>query len=511
MELRSQKNRMTQSANHKARGLVRLNWMLFIIQLIVMGYLGFLAFRHGILQMRLWTYVIISIVLIIVLMQLTLNLLKKAKIFNFIFTFLAIVAMAFGSLKITEFVGLFSQLNEAQGVTEYTMSIVVLKESEITDVKQLNGQNVQAPLSFDQENIDELLKNLEKEKNVKVNAENVDSYHAAYLNLIAGESKAIVLSSSFESVLAAQYPELSEKIRKVYEYKKRQVVSARPTTNQKTDIFHVYLSGVDAFGDIGEVSRSDVNIIATVNTKTRQVLLTSTPRDAYVRIADAGRNQFDKLTHAGIYGIDTSIHTLENLYGIKIDYFMRINFSTFMELIDVIGGIEIDNEYGFQSYADPNLYFEAGRQTLDSYDALFYVRERYNLHDGDVGRARHQTQVIKAILSKMMSPVLLTNSSQIISQVGKSAQMNITFETLMVLINQYLDDTSKGYTVESQALAVEGRTGLRSYALPSADLWMGVVQQDSLKEVTENIQKVMKGEQPTITNRASDSPTREQE
>lgn len=509
MQLRSQRNKRMETNKHK--WLVPVNWLLFTIQMVVMGYLGFLSFKHGILQLRQWTFVIISVVLFVVLVQLTFNLLKKAKIFNFLFTFLTIGVAIFGTIKINEFVGLFSQLNESQGLSEYTMSVVVLKESAITDVSQLNGQDIQAPVTFDQENIDELLKKIEQEKNVKLNIDNVDSYHIAYLNLISGNTNAIVMSSSFESILAAQYPELSEKLRKVYEYKKQKVVTVRPTTNQKTDVFHIYLSGVDTFGPIEEVSRSDVNIIATVNTKTRQVLLTSTPRDSYVRIADAGRNQYDKLTHAGIYGIDTSIHTLENLYNIKIDYFMRINFSTFMELIDVIGGVEIENEYGFQSYADPDLYFEAGKQVLDSYKALFYVRERYNLHDGDVGRARHQTQVIKAILSKMLSPVLLTNSSPIIEQLGKSAQMNITFETLMVLINQYLDDTSKGYTIDSQALAVEGTIGLRSYALPNANLWMGVVQQDSLKEVEENIKKVMNGQQPTITNRASDSPQREDE
>lgn len=509
MELRSQKSKTIQ--RRKGTLLDKVNWLLFVVQLVVMAYLGFLAFKHGIFQMRQWTFIIISVLLLIVLIQLTFNLLKKAKVTNLMFMLLTMSAFIFGIFKVNEFVGLFSQLNGSQSVTEYTMSIAVLKESDITDVTQLNGEKIQAPFVFDQENIEEFITRMEQEKKIKVEMDNVDSYHAAYLNLIAGETKAIVMSSSFESILAAQYPELSEKIRKVYEYRKQQVVTKRPTTNQKTDVFHIYLSGVDTFGPIEEVSRSDVNIIATVNTKTRQVLLTSTPRDAYVRIADAGRNQYDKLTHAGIYGIDTSIHTLENLYGIKIDYFMRINFSTFMELIDVIGGIEIDNEYGFQSYADPNLYFKAGRQTLDSYDALFYVRERYNLHDGDVGRARHQTQVIKAILSKMLSPVLLTNSSQIISQLGKSAQMNITFETLMVLINQYLDDTSKGYTIDSQALAVEGKMGLRSYALPNANLWMGVVQQDSLKEISDNIKKVMNGEQPVITHRASDSPTSEEE
>lgn len=509
MKFRIQKNKIIQK--RQGSMLNKINWFLFTIQLVVISYLVFSAFKHGIFQMRQWTFIIIGIILLIILTQFLLNVLKKAKITNFIFTLLATSTFIFSTFKINEFIELINQLNNSQSVTEYTMSIAVLKESDITDVSQLNKEKIQAPFVFDQENIEEFITRMEKEKNIKVKIDNVDSYHAAYLNLLAGETKAIVMSSSFESILAAQHPELSDKIRKIYEYKKQQVVTKRPTTTQKTDIFHIYLSGVDTFGPIEEVSRSDVNIIATVNTKTRQVLLTSTPRDAYVRIPDEGRNQYDKLTHAGIYGIDTSIHTLENLYGIHIDYFVRINFSTFMELIDVIGGVEIDNEYGFQSYADPNLYFKAGRQTLDSYDALFYVRERYNLHDGDVGRAKHQTQVIKAILKKMLSPVLLTNSSQIISQLGKSAQMNISFETLAVLINQFLEDPSKGYTIDSQALAVEGKTGLRSYALPNADLWMGIVQQNSLQEVISNITKVVNGDQPVITNYESDSPTKEDE
>lgn len=498
MELRSAR----KQANGKKRNwLIKLNWMLFVIQVGLIAYLGFIVVKNGILRLNRLGFIVIGAVVFVLLVQMALNFTKKAKIFNMLLTLLLCGSLAYGTVKLHDFIGLFDKISDTQNVSEYTMSVVVLKDSDITSLEQLAGVKVDAPTAFDKDNITALVDKIKKDKNITLDLEDVSSYYQAYIDLLSGEAKAIILNSSFESILENQYPDLSDKIRKIYEFKQQKVFTQKTTTaatDQKTDIFNIYLSGVDTFGSIAEVSRSDVNIIATVNRKTRQILLTSTPRDAYVRIADGGNNQYDKLTHAGVYGIDTSMHTLENLYGIKTDYFLRLNFSTFMEMVDIIGGVEVDNEFGFQSYADPRLYFKAGKQTLSAYDALFYVRERYNLPDGDVGRARHQAQVIKAILNKLLSPLLLTNSTQIVQQLAQSSQTNIHLETIMYLLNDYIEDTSKPYNIQFQALAVEGKVGLKSYALPNASLWMGVVQEDSLKAVKENMQRVMNGEAPVI-------------
>lgn len=500
LQLRTQRS-LRKNNDTKFSWINKLNVLLLLVEVGLITYLVFLAIANRLVQFGTIMYVACAVVLTLLLIQLTLILIKKAKVVNFIFLLLSIAALSFASVKFTELVGLFNKFEQTQSVSEYRMSIAVLKNSEITTLDQLKNKAVHAPMTYDTQNIKELIEEVKRDKKVTLTPEEVDTYHTAYRNLLSGEADAIVLNSSFEALLASQYPEFEQSITKIYEVKK-QKVSVRPqrraTTTQKADVFNIYLSGIDTYGEITEVSRSDVNIIATVNTKTRQILLTSTPRDAYVRIADGGNNQYDKLTHAGIYGVDTSMHTLEKLYGITVDYYARINFTTFMKMVDIVGGVDVDNEYAFQSHTVPDLYFKAGKQTLNSYQALAYVRERYGLVDGDVGRAANQTEVIQAILKKLLSPKLLTESGQIIAQIGDSTQTDMSLDTIMAIINDYIDGSDKEYTVTSQALEVEGVIGLPSYAMPGAELWMGRVNEDSLEAIKENIERVMEGGTPTV-------------
>ena len=163
------------------------------------------------------------------------------------------------------------------------------------------------------------------------------TYLDAYKSLQEGNASAMVLNSTFEDTIAAEDADYAKKLKKIYSYKIRKEVAATSKVSANADVFNIYVSGIDTYGPVTSVSRSDVNIIMTVNRKTKQVLLTTTPRDAYVPIADGGNNQNDKLTHAGIYGVDASIHTLENLYDIKLNYYVRLNFTSFLKLIDLLG------------------------------------------------------------------------------------------------------------------------------------------------------------------------------
>ncbi|MCC9732513.1 LCP family protein, partial [Streptococcus agalactiae] len=187
------------------------------------------------------------------------------------------------------------------------------------------------------------------------------------------------------------------------------------------------ISGIDTFGSISTVSRSDVNIIMTVNTNTHKVLLTTTPRDAYVKIPDGGGNQYDKLTHAGLYGVETSMKTLENLYDINLDYYARINFSSFLKLIDLLGGVTVYNDQAFTS-KHGNFDFPVGQVTLNSEQALGFVRERYSLQGGDNDRGRNQEKVIAAIINKLASSQSVTKLNSITSQLQTSVQTNMTID-----------------------------------------------------------------------------------
>ena len=205
------------------------------------------------------------------------------------------------------------------------------------------------------------------------------------------------------------------------------------------------MSGIDTYGPISSVSRSDVNIILTINKETGKVLLTTTPRDSYVKIADGGNNEFDKLTHAGLYGVDSSIHTLENLYDIKLDYYAKLNFTSFLELIDTVGGVDVYND---QAFSAGKYNFNSGLVHLDADKALTFVRERYSLSDGDNDRGKNQEKVIAAIIKKLTTKEGLTNYKTIINKISKSVQTNMPIETANKLANEQLN-SGKEFSVAS--------------------------------------------------------------
>ncbi|HET4086812.1 TPA: LCP family protein, partial [Streptococcus pneumoniae] len=259
----------------------------------------------------------------------------------------------------------------------------------------------------------------------------------------------------------------------------------------KNQSFNIYVSGIDTYGPISSVSRSDVNILMTVNRDTKKILLTTTPRDAYVPIADGGNNQKDKLTHAGIYGVDSSIHTLENLYGVDINYYVRLNFTSFLKMIDLLGGVDVHNDQEF-SALHGKFHFPVGNVHLDSEQALGFVRERYSLADGDRDRGRNQQKVIVAILQKLTSTEALKNYGTIINSLQDSIQTNMPLETMINLVNAQLE-SGGNYKVNSQDLKGTGRMGLPSYAMPDSNLYVMEIDDSSLAVVKAAIQDVMEG------------------
>lgn len=244
---------------------------------------------------------------------------------------------------------------------------------------------------------------------------------------------AIIINKSFLDLLDENEDTKAslEKIRELY--------SVTIENNQSTglqapppddDTFTVYISGIDCFGRVTRCSRSDVNILAIVNTKTGQILLVSTPRDYYVPLS-ISKGIPDKLTHAGIYGINVSMETLEMLYGIEIDYYFRVNFDGFKNIIDALGGITAKSNYNFSvggySYAK-------GLNEMDGEKALFFARERYSLPGGDGSRGQHQMEVIKGVVNKILSTALIKNYSAVLKGVEGSFQTSMPYETIAELV-----------------------------------------------------------------------------
>lgn len=202
--------------------------------------------------------------------------------------------------------------------------------------------------------------------------------------------------------------------------------------------FTIYVSGNDSYGEITALEgRSDVNILLTVNPNSRQILMTTTPRDYYVELP-MGEGCWDKLTHAGLYGIDCSMQTLESLYDVDIDYYLRVNFSGFESIVDALGGVEVYSDYAFES--DDGYYFEAGYNAVDGAAALSFVRERHAFEDGDVQRGKNQMAMIRAIMDKAMSPALITGYLELMDSVSDSFVTNMPKGCIADLVKLQLNE-----------------------------------------------------------------------
>ena len=463
------------------------NIILLFLYIVLTCFLLFLIFRYHILAVSYSNLLLAAIMVFIALVALFLISNRKAKKFTLIMLLLSIVASSLALVGVHQFVSLANHLNATSNYSSYSISVAVLADSEIGNVSQLSS--VTAPKKTDAENLKKLLDDIKTSQNKDLKVEDSSSYLAAYKSLLAGETKAIVLNSVFENLIEQEYPDHAKKIKKIYTKELTKTVEAPKSSQNKA--FNIYISGIDTYGPISSVSRSDVNIIMTVNQETKKILLTTTPRDAYVPIADGGNNQNDKLTHAGIYGVDASIHTLENLYGIDLNYYARINFTSFLKLIDLLGGVDVYNDQEFTSLHG-NYHFPVGNVHLDSEQALGFVRERYSLANGDGDRGRNQQKVISAIVQKLTSAEALKNFDDIMQSLQDSVQTNMPPETMVSLVNTQLESGGK-YTVITRDLKGTGRMDLPSYAMPDSSLYMLEVDPNSLETLKTEIKDIMEG------------------
>lgn len=463
------------------------NIILLFLYIVLTCFLLFLIFRYHILAVSYFNLILAAIMVFIALVALFLISNRRAKKFTLIMLLLSIVASSLALVGVHQFVSLANHLNATSNYSSYSISVAVLADSEIGNVSQLSS--VTAPTKTDSENIKKLLDDIKTSQNKDLKVEDSSSYLAAYKSLLAGETKAIVLNSVFENLIEQEYPDHAKKIKKIYTKELTKTVEAPKSSQNKA--FNIYISGIDTYGPISSVSRSDVNIIMTVNQETNKILLTTTPRDAYVPIADGGNNQNDKLTHAGIYGVDASIHTLENLYGIDLNYYARLNFTSFLKLIDLLGGVDVYNDQEFTSLHG-NYHFPVGNVHLDSEQALGFVRERYSLANGDGDRGRNQQKVISAIVQKLTSAEALKNFDDIMQSLQDSVQTNMPPETMVSLVNAQLVSGGK-YTVITRDLKGTGRMDLPSYAMPDSSLYMLEVDPNSLETLKTEIKDIMEG------------------
>ena len=481
----SRTNRKQKRTSNRSWGMVNVG--LTILYAILALILLFTMFNYNFLSFRFLNIIITIGLLVVLAISIFLQKTKKSPLVTTVVLVIFSLVSLVGIFGFKQMIDITNRMNQTAAFSEVEMSIVVPKDSDIKDVSQLTS--VQAPTKVDKNNIDTLMSALKKDKKVDLNVEDVASYQEAYDNLKSGKSKAMVLSGSYASLLESVDSNYASNLKTIYTYKikKKNSNSAKQVDSK---VFNIYISGIDTYGSISTVSRSDVNIIMTVNMNTHKILLTTTPRDAYVKIPGGGADQYDKLTHAGIYGVETSEQTLENLYGIKIDYYARINFTSFLKLIDQLGGVTVHNDQAFTSLHG-KFDFPVGDIQMNSEQALGFVRERYSLDGGDNDRGKNQEKVISAIVNKLASLKSVSNFTSIVNNLQDSVQTNMSLDTINDLANTQLDSGSK-FTVTSQAVTGTGSTGqLTSYAMPNSSLYMMKLDDSSVASASQAIKNLM--------------------
>ena len=259
--------------------------------------------------------------------------------------------------------------------------------------------------------------------------------------------------------------------------------------------FVVYLSGVDNRGELTEKARSDVNILAVVNPSTKRVALINTPRDYYVDLA--GTNSKDKLTHAGLYGVETSMATLGNLYGINVDHYIRINFAGFINIVDALGGVDVYSDQAFTSVGSPGYYdpttFAEGWNHLDGKSALAFARERHAFASGDIQRGINQMKVIDAMLNKIKSPALLMGFSKIMDAASDCFVTDFSQDQISALVRMQLSDFAN-WDIQSYTVTGSSGTSTQCYSAKGQKLYVMKPDEASVSKAKEMIATVLGGE-----------------
>ena len=259
--------------------------------------------------------------------------------------------------------------------------------------------------------------------------------------------------------------------------------------------FVVYLSGVDNRGELTEKARSDVNILAVVNPTTKQAALINTPRDYYVDLA--GTDSKDKLTHAGLYGVETSMATLGNLYGVNVDHYIRINFAGFISIIDAIGGVDVYSDQAFTSVGSPGYYdpttFAEGWNHLDGKSALAFARERHAFKTGDIQRGINQMKVIDAMAEKLKSPALLMSFSKLMDAMSDCFVTSLSQEQISALVRMQLGDLSS-WDIQSYSVTGTGGKSSKCYSAKGQSLYVMKPDENSVNEAKALIAAVLGGE-----------------
>ncbi len=412
---------------------------------------------------------------------------KKTRIILDIISVLLIAALSVADVYCMQLDNFLNNIT----VSDYEIqnySVLVLKNDKYTKLSDLNDKSI-GYLTNDKENLESIKNEISSSAACTYTEyENISTLKDA---LIASKVDAIVIEDSYKSILEEEMSDIYDKFKIIHNFSlKYSVESISKEAQVTSEPFNIYISGIDTYGDIGTVSRSDVNIIVTVNPNTKQILLTNIPRDSYVKLHGISGKK-DKLTHAGIYGIDMSVKTIEDLLGIDINYYIKVNFSSLESIVDTLGGITAYSKYSFTSYIG-NYKFYSGYNNMNGAQALAFSRERKAFSEGDIMRGQNQQAVIEAILRKASTPSIITKYSSLLNALSGKFQTNMSNDKITELIKSQIS-SGTSWTVTSITLDGTGSNEY-TYSYSGGKLSVVLLNESTVTNAKSYINKVLNGE-----------------
>ena len=415
---------------------------------------------------------------------------KKRKITGYVISSILIILMIVVFYYINVTLGFFKGFGNNK-YKEENYLVLVLQDSNFRALSDLSNLGY---TSNELSNIDKALVKL----NDEISIENIkyDNTVDMFTDLINKEIDSVLIEESSLAIIYDEHKEYKDLFLTIHTINIKTEIEITKETDVTSEAFTVYISGIDSYGSIATVSRSDVNMVVTINPKTKQVLLVSAPRDYYVQLRGTTGYK-DKLTHAGIYGVETSVGTLEDLLATDINYYFRVNFTSLEKIVDALGGIDVYSKYSFTSSlaSGGTYYFSKGYNHMNGIQALAFSRERKNLPSsagGDRGRGENQQAVIDGIIRKAISPAIITSYSKILNSLKDAFQTNMTDNDIQKLIKMQLNDMAS-WNITSYSL--NGSDGYEPvYSSPNTKPYVMIPYENTVTEAQDLIDKVIAGE-----------------
>lgn len=480
----------------------------FLLQLIMSCVTVFVIAKNNILPNFYFALMVVLLLLLLMISGVFVIARSKPRVvLGVVFSFLITILLGVVSFEYYLSISTLNKITSRQDTYISTYYVVVKKDDSAMKPIDIKEYLIGIEKSHDFEAMKKALEKIAEEYKQKMNFIAYDDYISMWNGFIEhSDTQAILMETNYYEIFRESYEEDNDDINNYVRIIGEIDVEMRSDIDEddedkkdtSSQAFVVYISGIDVEGSINQRSRSDVNIVMAINPDTKKIALVTVPRDSYVQFPGVTGGSYDKLTHAAIYGkkndCSVSIATLEqNVYpGVDIDYWVRVNFTSLVDIVDVLGGIEAYSAYSYTStFTGERYYFEKGMNYMDGEKALVFCRERKSIPGEEQQRGRNQLEVIKGIFNKATSPAILANYNDLLKEVEGSFLTNMKTEDITKFIKMQLSD---GTSWEFETASVEvDYVYDYCYSMPGSKLCVGIIDENSRKSATDLLLSVING------------------